>query len=285
MSTGTDEAGSRVTRLATINKTDAPTYRQLAARLEPFDSYWQAPKDIEKGYGSFCQYYKHNYLPHLPQDKSASILVISCGPGYLVKTLVDHGYVNVIGIDSDPAKVAHAVRHNLQCTTAEAFAFLADRSESFDVIIPEQELNHLTLDEQIEFLRLCRRSLRSGGLLFVYGLNGANPLVGSENLAHNIDHFNTFTEYSLAQVLQLADFDEIKTLPLKIYVFWRNPLNYVGLAFTSLLEVFFRVAYKMYGKDVKILSKKVAATALKRHSAPGDWATANEMTDRPPAAS
>ena len=65
--------------------------------------------------------------------------------------------------------------------------------------------------------------------MIVYGLNGANPLVGSENLAHNIDHFNTFTDYSLRQVLQLAGFSDIRVMPLKLYVFWKNPLNYVGL--------------------------------------------------------
>ncbi len=218
---------------------------------------------MEKGYASFAQYYRHNYLPYLPEDKSARILVISCGPGYLVNVLQRAGYTDVLGIDSDSEKIAHATAHGLSCRTDEAFPFLEEHVDAFDVIIPEQELNHLTLDEQIEFLKLCRNSLREGGLVFVYGLNGANPLVGSENLAHNIDHFNTFTEYSLAQILGLADFRDIKVLPLKIYVFWKNPLNYVGLAVTSTLELFFRVVYKMYGKNVKILSKKVAATALK----------------------
>ena len=32
------------------------TARKLSARIEPFDSYWQAPKDVEKGYKSFYQY-------------------------------------------------------------------------------------------------------------------------------------------------------------------------------------------------------------------------------------
>src|SRR5882724_2135066 len=82
--------------------------RRLAARLEPFDSYWQAPKDVEKGYASFAAYYRANYLRHLPQDRNVSILVVSCGPGYLVHTLREHGYLNVIGIDSDAVKVEHA---------------------------------------------------------------------------------------------------------------------------------------------------------------------------------
>jgi SAM-dependent methyltransferase len=233
--------------------------RRRAARLEPFDSYWQAPADVDQGYGKFAAYYRANYLPHLPKDKSARILVVSCGPGYLVSLLRDEGFTNLFGIDSDPEKIAHAHRRGLPCETSEAFAYLERNREPFDVIVPEQELNHLTLDEQLEFLGLCRRNLKPGGLLIVYGLNGANPLVGSENLAHNIDHFNTFTDYSLRQVLELGGFTGVKVMPLRLYVFWKNPLNYVGLAVTTVLELFFRACFILYGKDVKILTKKLAA--------------------------
>ena len=131
----------------------------------------------------------------------------------------------------------------------------------FDVIIPEQELDHLTLDETIAFLQLCKKSLKPGGHLLVYGLNGANPIVGSENLAHNIDHFGTYTEYSLKQVLEFSGFHSIEVFPLRIYVFWKNPLNYVGLAITWTLEFVFRVLFKLYGKNVTILSKKLGASA------------------------
>ena len=95
-------------------------------------------------------------------------------------------------------------------------------------------------------------------------MNGANPLVGSENLAHNIDHFNTFTEHSLHQVLELANFSDIRVLPLKLYVFWTNPLNYVGLLVTGFFSLFFRCCFVLYGKKVKILTKKIAATARKK---------------------
>jgi SAM-dependent methyltransferase len=233
--------------------------RRLTARLEPFDSYWQAPADVDKGYAKFAAYYRANYLPHLPANRGTRILVLSCGPGYLVNLLKQTGYDQVTGVDSDPEKVAYARKRGLPCETAEAFPFLEQNRELFDVIIPEQELNHLTLDEQVEFLGLCRRNLKPGGLLMVYGLNGANPLVGSENLAHNIDHFNTFTDYSLKQILQLGGFEDIRVMPLKLYVFWGNPLNYVGLAVTTVLELIFRGCFVLYGKDVKILTKKLAA--------------------------
>jgi 2-polyprenyl-3-methyl-5-hydroxy-6-metoxy-1,4-benzoquinol methylase len=236
----------------------------LAARLEPFDSYWQAGKDIEKGFAAFAAYYQANYLPHLPPNREVRILVVSCGPGYLVNLLRERGYRNVLGIDSDPEKVAHARKRDLPCEPARAFAFLEDKAGVYDVIIPEQELNHLTLDETIDFLRHCRRALKPEGKVIVYAMNGANPLVGSENLAHNIDHFYNVTEYSLEQILQLAGFADIRVFALKLYVFWKNPLNYVGLVATTLIELTLRGVFALYGKKVRVLSKKIAAVGVKQ---------------------
>ena len=240
---------------------DSPMLRSeaLSAQLEPFDSYWQAPENIDAGYAKFKAYYKSNYLRHLPVDTGVSVLVISCGPGYLLETLKEAGYENVVGIDSDSAKVEHGRARGLNCISARAFEYLGDSATSYDVIIPEQELNHLTLEETIAFLRLCHVRLNPGGRLIVYGLNGANPFVGSENLAHNIDHFYTFTEYSLQQILGLAGFHDVRVMNLELYVFWKNPLNYVGLAVTKGLELVCRVLFKLYGKDVKLLSKKIMA--------------------------
>jgi 2-polyprenyl-3-methyl-5-hydroxy-6-metoxy-1,4-benzoquinol methylase len=241
---------------------------KLAARLEPFDSYWQAPADVDSGYKSFSAYYRANYLSRIPADRDAKILVISCGPGYLVDLLAQSGYRHVLGIDSDDAKVEHARRRGLPCEVAQVFPFLAaHQTGEYECIIPEQELNHLTIEETIAFLKLCRRALRPGGSIIVYAMNGANPLVGSENLAHNIDHFYNLTEYSIGQLLQIGGFDHVRPFALKLYVFWKNPLNYVGLAVTSLLEAAMKVIFKLYGKKVSIVSKKIAAIAQRSATA------------------
>src|SRR5688572_3228267 len=97
-----------------LESTMAPKV-ELTAKMEPFDSFWEAPEDIEKGYYTFARYYKHNYLKHLPQNKDANILAISCGPGYFVNLLTKEGYINVLGIDSDPQKVKYARERNLNC--------------------------------------------------------------------------------------------------------------------------------------------------------------------------
>jgi 2-polyprenyl-3-methyl-5-hydroxy-6-metoxy-1,4-benzoquinol methylase len=247
---------------AVVGLSSARAPAKLAARLEPFDSYWQAPADVDSGYKSFSAYYRANYLPHIPADRNARILVISCGPGYLVDLLTASGYRNVLGIDSDAAKIEHARRRGLNCQVAEVFPFLAlHQAGEYDCIVPEQELNHLTIDETLAFFDACRRALRPGGTIIVYAMNGANPLVGSENLAHNIDHFYNVTEYSIAQLLQLGGFQNVQPFALKLYVFWKNPLNYVGLAITSVMETAMRVIFTLYGKKVRILSKKIAAIA------------------------
>jgi 2-polyprenyl-3-methyl-5-hydroxy-6-metoxy-1,4-benzoquinol methylase len=236
---------------------------KLTAKMEPFDSFWEAPEALEKGYKTLYQFYKHNYLKHLPPDKKAKILVVSCGPGYFVNMAHQEGYTNVLGIDSDPEKVQHAIDRGLNCIAAEAFPFLQQNLEAFDAIFCECEINHLTKEEVLEFLGLCRQSLRPGGTIIFHSINGANPITGIELFALNFDHYHSFTEYSMRQVLNYTNFKDIKVIPLKLYVFYRNPLNYVGMAVDATLNLMFKVLFKFYGKSNQIFTKKVAAVARK----------------------
>lgn len=236
---------------------------ELTARIEPFDSFWEGPEDVEKGYRTVYAFYRHNYLKHVPEDRDTPILVVSCGPGYFVDMLVRHGYRNVTGIDSDDAKAEHGRRRGLDCRCERAFPFLAARREAFGAIFCEQELNHLTKDEILAFLGLCRDSLKPGGTLIVHALNGANPITGAEALAQNFDHYNTFTEYTLRQVLEYAEFSQVRVIPLHLYVFYRNPFNWVAWAASALLSAFFRAAFVLYGKSNRIFTKKIAAACRK----------------------
>lgn len=238
---------------------------ELAAKIEPFDSFWEGPEDVEKGYKTFGQFYKKNYLQYVPENKNAKILVVSCGPGYFVNLLVQEGYSRVLGIDSDPEKVKYAQERKLNCQTERAFDFLTSANEEqFDLIICEQELNHLTKEEIVCFLKLCWSRLRENGALMVHVLNGANPITGAEALAQNFDHFNTFTEYTLKQVLNYCGFGEIKVIPLNLYVFYNNPFNYVAMMLAHLYTLLFRVSFMLYGKSNRIFTKKIAGICKKK---------------------
>ncbi|MFV2057298.1 MAG: hypothetical protein ACC707_12575, partial [Thiohalomonadales bacterium] len=82
-------------------------------------------------------------------------------------------------------------------------------------------------------------------------------------LAQNFDHYNTFTEYTMGQVLEYTKFDNVKVIPLHLYVFWNNPLNYVLITMSALYTLFFRISFIMYGKTNKIFTKKIAAICKK----------------------
>jgi SAM-dependent methyltransferase len=238
--------------------------RALAATIEPFDSFWEAPDDWEHWYRSFHLFYKDNYRRHFPVDLQAKILCVSCGPGYGVNLLTDLGYKNVLGIDSFADKIEWARRRQLNCRQAFAFEFLEDSAdESFDLIWLEQEINHLTRQEILDFLALCLRKLKRGGRLLTFVLNGANPVTGAEALAQNFDHFNTFTEYTLRQVLQHTGFGQIEVFNLNLYVFYKNPANYVAMAASGLLSLMFRALFLLYGKKNKLFGKKIAAAAVR----------------------
>ena len=236
----------------------------LAAKIEPFDSFWEAPENVEKGFDTFGKFYRSNYLRHLPENRDANILVISCGYGYFVHLLKKVGYSSVFGIDSDPEKVRIATEKGLNCRVENAFAFLENPPGSYDVIIAEQEINHLTKEEILTFLTLCRKSLVKGGTLLVHSLNGANPITGSEALAQNFDHYNTFTEYSLRQILEHTGFGEVNVFPLNLYVFYDNPLNYVALLADRINALIFRINFILYGKHNRLFTKKIAAVGKKK---------------------
>jgi 2-polyprenyl-3-methyl-5-hydroxy-6-metoxy-1,4-benzoquinol methylase len=240
-----------------------PAKVELTAKIEAFDSFWEAPENIEKGYASFHQFYKSNYLKYIPEDKQSAILVISCGPGYFVDLLTKHGYSNVLGIDSCAEKVKYATERNLNCHVEEAFPFLENKQDSFDVIFCEQEINHLTKDEILIFLQLCYKSLKRHGTLIVHALNGANPITGAEALAQNFDHYNTFTEYTMRQVFTYSGFTDIQVVPLNLYVFYKNPLNYVLIVLDKIYTLFFRISFMLYGKSNTIFTKKIAGICKK----------------------
>lgn len=241
-----------------------PTTSRLTAKIEPFDSFWEAPGDIEKGFATFGKFYRHNYVRHLPNDRDARILVISCGYGYFVSLLKTLGYTAASGIDSDPEKIRIAKEKGLDCSVGNAFAFLENSPESYDAIIAEQEINHLTKEEILDFMALCRKSLVKGGTLLVHSLNGANPITGSEALAQNFDHYNTFTEYSLRQILEHSGFRGVSVFPLNLYVFYGNPLNYAAILADRINALIFRFNFILYGKHNRLFTKKIAAVATRR---------------------
>ena len=91
-------------------------------------------------------------------------------------------------------------------------------------------------------------------------------LVSEDALAQasqNFDHFNTFTAYSLGQVLDYTGFRPTAVFGLHLYVFYRNPMNYVAWAVSATMSLIFRAFFIIYGKENRIFTKKIAAVAIR----------------------
>ncbi|MEO7774144.1 MAG: hypothetical protein ABIT36_00365 [Steroidobacteraceae bacterium] len=62
-------------------------------------------------------------------------------------------------------------------------------------------------------------------------------------------------------MLTLGGLTNIKPFACELYVFWNRPENYRGWFITHSMEFVLRLIFRLYGKNVKILSKRIAATA------------------------
>lgn len=235
---------------------------ELAGTISPWTTFCEGMTDIEKGYSYYPRQYKKNYSSHLPEDKNSKLLVVSAGPGYFVLFLNQLGYSNVHGIDTEPARVEYALKRDLNVTVAHAFDFLNGSKENYDAIILEQEINHLTRQEFMDFLKVARTRLVKGGRVILNATNYANPITSPDHLAHNLNHFSGWTGHSLRQAFKYSDFDSSECYPLDNYVLYENPLNWVAKAITGLISLILRLMFMMYGKNEKIFTKRLIAVGI-----------------------
>lgn len=236
---------------------------QLVAQISPFTTFCEGSKNIEKDFSRFYRFYYKNYLHHLPVNKTGRVLVTGSGHGYFINLLKRQGYQHVVGIDSDRLKVSSAKKRGFPTIYGNCFEYLASRKNTYDLIITEQELNHLTRDEILTYFHLCRQAIKKGGLLLVHAINSANPLTAPDAVGQNFDHYTFFTENSLEQVFCFTGFEKIKVFPLNYYVFPLHPLNYPAKYTAGLFHVFFRLVFSLYGKPDRIFTKKLAAIGFK----------------------
>ena len=230
---------------------------QLTGKIHSWTTFCEGIPNIEEGFRYYDLLYRRNYTHLLPQDKNAEVLVTSAGVGYFVTFLNQMGFEKVIGVDSDQSKVEYARAKNFNVIRENAFDLLEDTDNMFDLIVAEQEINHLTKEELVVFLTRARKRLRDGGRLILNSTNYANPLTAIDHFAHNFNHFVGYTENSIEQVFEYCGFGDVVCYPIDNYVFYKDPLNWIAKAITELFSLFFTITYKMYGKSGKLFTKRI----------------------------
>lgn len=236
---------------------------ELSSKICPYTTFCEGHDNIEKDYGIFYRYYKKNYGKYITDNKNAKILVTSCGYGLFINFLLKEGYSDILGIDSDINKINYAKTRGFNVMKWDSMEMLATLGNKYDMIVCEMELNHLTKQEIIDFLKKIHSMLEKEGVLIVHSLNGANPAIGPDAASQNFDHYTLFTGKSLTQILKYIGYKSIRVYPIDEYIYYKNPLNYIGRIVSDMYHLFFKFNFRMYGKKDSIFTKKVGAVCRK----------------------
>jgi cyclopropane fatty-acyl-phospholipid synthase-like methyltransferase len=153
------------------------------------------------------------YSKLLPQNKEANILDVGCGAGHFLYYLEQKGYTNYYGIDISPEQMEF-VKNNIteRVEVADVFDFLKMKSNQFDAIIANDIIEHIPRDQTLHFLNLVYSSLKLKGRCMLKTVNMNAPFP-AELRYIDFTHETGFTEISLAQILKIANFVDVRAFP------------------------------------------------------------------------
>jgi SAM-dependent methyltransferase len=147
-----------------------------------------------------------------PNDRSARILDIGCGMGFVVASFLRAGYRAAEGIDADRGQASLAAARNLPVhyvPVAETHRWMRDRAGRYAVVTAVDVLEHIPRDHQLDFLEGVHNLLEPGGT-FLCRVPNANSSLASVYRYGDWTHHASFTEHSLDFVLYNAGFAEIR---------------------------------------------------------------------------
>lgn len=228
------------------------------------DSNYKKLNDLTiRGYEGNAKAYDFLYKGILPKDKKARILDVGCGTGYFLYYLNKKGYTNYFGIDISKQQIEFC-RKNItgKVKTIDAFKFLRDKKNEFDVIIMNDLLEHMPKNRLINFLDLIYISLRNNGAAIIKVPNMSNPF-GLRSRYIDMTHEVGFTENSLREVLEVIGFQiiQIKGASYPILSF-KSAIGKVG---EMIIYKFIKLLFMIQGYSVpKFLNKNIVAIAMKK---------------------
>ncbi len=182
-----------------------------ARRVSPYASfhferyYGYSPAD----YRLWARKFAYHFRELLPSNRSARILDLGCGGGHFLYFLHSLGYSNLAGVDAD-SKQAEVARGMVACDVEQAdiIRFLRSCPGGYDLVSCHHVIEHLSLDDAAELLRLVYGALAPGGRFVLSTPNGARPWVGWHLFA-DLSHDHLYTSSSLKEVMELAGFLDV----------------------------------------------------------------------------
>jgi len=229
-----------------------------------FDAYFKhANADLsEEGYKRLEKKYKFFYKKFLSEDKNIKILDLGCGVGHFLYLLEHNGYKNFYGIDISKSQIDFCKKNITEkVEVADIFDFLKDKKDSFDLIVLNDVLEHISKERIIEALDLIYYSLCEKGMILIKVPNSSNPF-GFMDRYKDITHELGFTEQSLMAVLKTSNFSDIILVGASYPV--SSLKSFAGKILEKIIYFFIGVSLLVQGYTLpKFLERNIIASAKK----------------------
>jgi SAM-dependent methyltransferase len=156
-------------------------------------------------------YFESVIQSHFPRDRESRILDIGCGHGALLYFLRKAGYQNIRGVDGSREQVELSQRLGIVgVELGEAQSVIrACASDSLDVVVLFDVLEHLTRQETFDLLIEVQRVLSAKGVCIGHVPN-AEGIFGSRIRYSDLTHEQAFTSSSISQVFGSLKFGQVR---------------------------------------------------------------------------
>jgi SAM-dependent methyltransferase len=158
-----------------------------------------------------------------PRDRSAPVLDIGCGMGFVVASFQRAGFQSAEGIDTDRGQVRLAQARKLPVAhvpLTDTADWIQKRRGRYALVTATDVLEHIPRADQLDFLRGVYDLLRPGGM-FICRVPNAYSAVASVLRYDDWTHCISFTKRSLDFVLHNSGFSNIRieaTAPLPLSI-------------------------------------------------------------------
>jgi len=220
-----------------------------------------------------------------PNDRSAPILDIGCGMGFVVASFRRAGFVSVKGIDADRRQVSLARSRGLPVRyvpSADTFNWMREHVGKYAFVTAVDVLEHIPRDQQLDFLEGVHKLLQPGGS-FLCRVPNANSSLASIYRYGDWTHHTSFTQHSLDFVLYNAGFEDIRIEATRPQPLLRR-LTRPGLWLLGCFRLLRRL--EMIGEFGRAQGSRIPLTAnivaVARKAGPGSGAQAREQSQTQP---
>ncbi len=153
------------------------------------------------------EYYLRNWLPI---EKNSPIIDLGCGEGRVIYLLKRMDYTNVKGVDISESQLKIARQVNDRVESSDVLEYLQNTTEKYDIILAFDLIEHLSKNEVLDFINLCKMRLNIHGRLVLQTPNASSPFFGEVRYG-DFTHELGFTPKLLSQLLIRAGFTNIES--------------------------------------------------------------------------